>query len=100
MIMLSRNTPVALVVGAAGFIGSFLCQELLAKHLQVVGVDNLSTGRQENLAEASRSKLFHFLNQSAADPLPIGLSRLDYAFFLLPEDLPTHEYIRAFDNFL
>jgi UDP-glucose 4-epimerase len=41
-----------LVTGAAGFIGSHLCDRLLAEGGRVVAVDDLSTGRIANLAEA------------------------------------------------
>lgn len=44
-----------LVTGAAGFIGSNLVMRLLADGHRVVGVDDLSTGRLENLAEARAS---------------------------------------------
>jgi UDP-glucose 4-epimerase len=42
----------ALVTGGAGFIGSHLVDELVERGEQVVAVDDLSTGREENLAEA------------------------------------------------
>jgi Nucleoside-diphosphate-sugar epimerases len=38
-----------LVTGAAGFIGSFLCEELLAHKFNVIGVDNFFRGKQENI---------------------------------------------------
>src|SRR6266496_2660282 len=41
-----------LVTGGAGFIGSTLCDRLLAEGKRVVAVDNLSVGRIANLAEA------------------------------------------------
>src|SRR6266516_4615215 len=41
-----------LVTGGAGFIGSTLCDRLLAEGKRVVAVDNLSMGRIANLAEA------------------------------------------------
>ena len=40
-----------LVTGAAGLIGSHLCDELLEIGCEVVGVDNLSFGKTENLPE-------------------------------------------------
>jgi len=38
------------VTGAAGFIGSHLCEALLARGDSVVGIDNLSTGDLHNIA--------------------------------------------------
>jgi UDP-N-acetylglucosamine 4-epimerase len=40
-----------LVTGVAGFIGSNLLETLLQLHQKVVGLDNLSTGRRQNLAQ-------------------------------------------------
>ena len=58
----SADAPV-LVTGAAGFIGSHLCDRLLAEGRRVVGMDDLSTGRIANLAEArSYGKQFTFYN--------------------------------------
>ena len=39
-----------LVTGCAGFIGSHLVETLLKGKQEVVGLDNLSTGKEENLA--------------------------------------------------
>lgn len=100
MKMLSRNCPIALVVGAAGFLGSHLSEKLLDKKVQVVGVDNFSSGRQENLIEAGKDKNFYLLSQPAVQKLPVDLPRLDYAFFVISDDLPIHEYLVSLDNFL
>ncbi len=78
-ISLSRNNPVALVVGAAGFLGSHLVDKLLDKGIQVVGVDDLSSGKKQNLHEATSNKNFHFLIESP-EKLDLELSRLDYLF--------------------
>jgi UDP-glucose 4-epimerase len=49
-----------LVTGAAGFIGSTLVDRLLADGHSVVGVDDLSSGRPENIVEAERHERFEF----------------------------------------
>ncbi|MFN2537944.1 MAG: NAD-dependent epimerase/dehydratase family protein [Mycobacteriales bacterium] len=50
----------ALVTGAAGFIGSHLVDRLVADGHRVTGLDDLSTGKLENLRQARKSKLFGF----------------------------------------
>lgn len=53
----------AVVAGGAGFIGSHLCEALLAKGLRVLCVDNLLTGRESNIAHLQREKNFSFQKQ-------------------------------------
>jgi UDP-glucose 4-epimerase len=50
----------ALVTGVAGFLGSNLLERLLANDWQVVGIDNLSMGRVENIAEFTNDSRFTF----------------------------------------
>ena len=56
-----------LVTGAAGFIGSHLCQQLLALDQEVVALDNLATGHRANLAAGGLDRL-RFLEGSITDP--------------------------------
>lgn len=78
-ILLSRNTPVALVVGVAGFLGSHLAEDLLEKNIQVVGVDDFSSGKKQNLNQAIKNNKFHLINASA-DDFRFDPDRLDYIF--------------------
>lgn len=98
--MLSRNTPVALVVGAAGFIGSHLTDKLLEKNVQILGVDDLFTGKLSYIENASKNKNFHLLHQSIAENLEIDIPRMDYAFFLISENINRNDYRTGLSNFM
>jgi UDP-glucose 4-epimerase len=60
-----------LVTGGAGFIGSHLVDQLLARGERVVVLDNLSTGRIANLADAATHPGFHFVHGSVLDELVV-----------------------------
>ena len=49
-----------LITGGAGFLGSWLCEILLAKNAKVYCVDNLSSGRAENIKHLRTNKSFIF----------------------------------------
>jgi dTDP-glucose 4,6-dehydratase len=62
----------AVVLGAAGFIGSHLTDRFLAEGWQVVGVDNLITGSRRNLAHLAREPRFEFLEHDVCTPLELA----------------------------
>lgn len=59
-----------LVAGAAGFLGSHLCDRLLAEGHHVVGLDNLQTGDLANLKAAMTQPNFEFVRHDIVEPLP------------------------------
>jgi len=59
-----------LVAGGAGMIGSTLCLELLSRGHRVICVDNLVTGRVENLDELGRHQRFEFVKHDVVHELP------------------------------
>jgi dTDP-glucose 4,6-dehydratase len=73
--MTSRNI---LVTGAAGFLGSHLCDSLLAAGNSVIGVDNLSTGNLANLSHLARESRFSLIEQDITKPFETG--RVDFIF--------------------
>jgi nucleoside-diphosphate-sugar epimerase len=61
----------SLVVGGAGFIGSHLCEHLLARGDEVVCVDNFITGRAENLATFRDHPRFRFVEADVIQPFDL-----------------------------
>jgi len=66
------SKPHTLVAGGAGFIGSHLCERFLADGHQVACVDNLLTGRLENVDHLFGVPNFTFLHQDISTPLDVG----------------------------
>lgn len=56
-----------LITGAAGFLGSHLCDRLVKEGHQVIGMDNFITGNAENLAPLSGSPDFLFIRHDVAN---------------------------------
>jgi len=80
-----------LVTGAAGFLGSHLCDALLAAGHQVVGVDNLCTGNLENLVHLKGESRFIFEQRDITQPFDIG--KVDYVFNFASPASPV-DYMR------
>jgi len=70
-----------LVSGAAGFIGSHLCDRLLADGHSVVGLDNLITGARRNLAHLENHPRFRFLEFDVTHPIDVA-GRFDHVWHL------------------
>ncbi len=60
-----------LVTGGAGFIGSHLCEKLLAEGNKVLCLDNLSTGNENNIQHLLSDARFDYLKQDVIKPLKI-----------------------------
>ena len=56
-----------LITGAAGFLGSHLCDRFLAEGHEVVGMDNLITGSVDNIAHLMGRKEFRFVEHDVTD---------------------------------
>ena len=70
--------PRAVVTGGAGFLGSHLCDALLAEGYSVVAVDNLLTGKLSNLEHLRHEPCFEFRQIDINEPFDCG--KIDYVF--------------------
>ncbi len=81
--MSSHNTNKVLVTGVAGFLGSNLLKKLIDNGHQVIGIDNLSMGRIENIQTYLDHPNFNFIEADIVDPGT--LENLNHSF-----DVITH----------
>ena len=77
----------SLVTGGAGFVGSHLCEALLARGDEVVCVDNFYTGRRSNVAALAASANFTLLEHDVNTPLALEVDRI---FHLACPASPVH----------
>lgn len=76
-----------LVSGAAGFLGSYLCEALIAEGAWVIGVDDLSTGNLTNLEELKGEPRFSFVDHDICEAMDFG--EVDYVFNFASPASPT-----------
>jgi dTDP-glucose 4,6-dehydratase len=63
--------PTAVVTGAAGFLGSHLCERLLSEGWRVQGLDSLLTGSMANLTEALAHEAFEFVDADVTEGIVV-----------------------------
>lgn len=85
-----------LVTGAAGFVGSHLCDALLADGDSVVAVDNLLTGRLANLEHLRNDARFEFQQVDVSGPFDCG--RVEYVFHFASPASPVDYAIHGIET--
>ena len=76
-----------MVTGGAGFLGSHLCEALLARGCEVLCVDNLFTGSRDNIKHLVTEQNFEFLRHDVTFPLYV---EVDEIFNLACPASPIH----------
>src|SRR6058998_2085894 len=88
--------PRALVTGGAGFLGSHLCEALLAEVYSVVAVDNLLTGRLSNIEHLRREGNFEFLQLDINRSFECG--EVNYVFHFASPASPVDYMVHGIET--
>jgi dTDP-glucose 4,6-dehydratase len=88
-----NGSGTVVITGAAGFLGSHLCDWFLTRDWRVVGIDNLLTGSERNLGHLAADPRFRFVRQDVTTPFfiddPVDLV-LHFASPASPRDYLRH----------
>ena len=87
-------TVTSLVTGGSGFIGSHLCEYLLGKGENVIAVDNLGSGRLENISGVMGNDRFRFIRHDIRQPLQID-GKIDFVYNLASRASPVDFFTQA-----
>ncbi len=73
------TAPTSVVTGGAGFLGSHLCDRLLAEGHRVIAIDNLITGNTDNIAHLAGNQQFSFIHHNITQFIYLA-GTIDYVF--------------------
>lgn len=77
------SSKIALVLGGAGFIGSYVCEQLIAQNIKTYALDDLSSGSESNLQTIKKEKNFKLVIANVNDGLEaLDLPKFDYIFHI------------------
>lgn len=83
---------VAVVTGGAGFVGSHLCDKLIKNDFKVICLDNIITGRNENIEHLLNNKYFTFIKHNVSKYIDIT-GRIDYVLHFASPASPA-DYLK------
>ena len=72
---MSRKKRIA-ITGGAGFLGSHLCDKLIQEENDVICIDNLFTGRKDNIRYLMDNPYFEFIRHDVTEPLYVEVDQI------------------------
>lgn len=85
--------PRVLIAGAAGFLGSHLCDRFISDGMEVLGMDNFITGSMENLEQLMGNPKFTFYNNDVSSFVHVR-GKLNYILHLASPASPI-DYLKS-----
>ncbi len=82
LIKKSALAPTALIAGGGGFIGSHLCEALLAQGARVIVLDNFNTGNKDFVKSFLSNPKFALFDVNINSAIPVEIESVDYIFHL------------------
>lgn len=76
MSLINPSLNTALVTGGAGFLGSHLCDRLIAEGLRVICLDDFSTGNPANIAHLTQHERFEFIEHDVTHPIDLNVNEI------------------------
>ena len=86
----AREELCVVVTGGAGFLGSHLCEHLVAQGHRVICLDNFQTGRRQNVRSLAGSGRFEMIQHDIVVPFESMLPRFDHIYNLACPASPPH----------
>ena len=80
-----------LIAGGCGFIGSNMCKRLLYENNRIICLDNLFTGKLENIKELNENKNFTYINHDIIHPINIEENIHEIYHFACPASPPKYQ---------
>jgi dTDP-glucose 4,6-dehydratase len=87
-----------LVTGAAGFLGSHLCDRFIKEGFHVIGMDNLITGDLKNIEHLFKLEQFEFYNHDVSKFIHVP-GKLDYILHFASPASPI-DYLKIHNNII
>ncbi|MDD1699210.1 MAG: SDR family NAD(P)-dependent oxidoreductase, partial [Methanoregula sp.] len=76
-----------LITGGAGFLGSWMCDVLIAQNARVICLDNLASGQEQNIEHLKKDENFLFLQHDISQPVILD-TKVDFIFHMASRASP------------
>jgi UDP-glucuronate decarboxylase len=83
----SFEDQTVLVTGGAGFLGSWMCDVLIAQNTKVICLDNLASGREQNIENLKENENFSFLRHDISQPVMLD-TKVDFVIHMASRASP------------